>query len=130
MYPRSTRRFTGKSQQNGFSSIFAHLNYMKTLAVIFSVYILALTAIPCVERPFEKDVHQTGLSKSATHNHDREAGHCSPFCVCSCCGNHIVYIENIVLSTVFAFPGKQVFWFTPDLTSHPYHSIWQPPKIS
>ena len=103
---------------------------MKFFASILSFYILVLTAIPCVDRPFEKTANQSEFSKNTTDNHGQDGDHCSPFCNCNCCGNHVVSIENIVLSNVFSFPEKLVFWYTPNFKSNPYHSIWQPPKAS
>jgi hypothetical protein len=103
---------------------------MKALAVILSVYILVLTAIPCLDLPKNDILQKVELSQNTTDNHQNDGDHCSPFCVCNCCGHPIEYMENTLLSSVFSFTGKQVFWHTPNFKSNPDHSIWQPPKLS
>jgi len=103
---------------------------MKALAVILSLYIFILATLPCVDRPIEKALHQSGLSCKDADNHEHESDHCSPFCVCNCCGNPVVSMESFLLSNVFQFSEKLVFWYTPIIESNPYHFIWQPPKLS
>jgi hypothetical protein len=115
---------------SAFFSIFAYHTFMKALTVILSFYIVVLTIIPCIDKPHEKTVGRMELSGNSTHSDEQGADHCSPFCVCSCCGNHVVSIEKMTLSNVFSFPGKQIPWFTADFKSDPSRSIWQPPKIS
>jgi hypothetical protein len=111
-----------------FLLIFA-LSIMKVLTLIFSLYILVLTTIPCVDRPFEKTIHPSEQTDNACHNHDEAANQCSPFCVCNCCGTHVVSIENILLSEVSSIPGKVIFWYPADFNSNLYRSIWLPPEL-
>jgi len=64
-------------------------------------------------------------------DHDNDTEHCSPFCMCACCGqtlsnafaSYSLAIHNPV--SVEKFP-----LYNASFTLEVYLSIWQPPKIS
>jgi hypothetical protein len=58
---------------------------MKFFATILSLYILLLTAIPCVDHPEDHTLQKIEITQSATDNHQHEGDQCSPFCTCDCC---------------------------------------------
>ncbi len=101
---------------------------MKVLAIIFSVYVLLLTGIPCVDRPFDKCASAADCSNS-TNGGDHGLDHCSPFCVCNCCGNHVVNMNTTLIPEVFTCRGELMYWVPVSINSNPAYAIWQPPKI-
>jgi hypothetical protein len=104
---------------------------MKYLSLIFSIYILYLVSVPCVDDPLHicsKISEQT--SDQAPISHPDHADACSPFCVCSCC-NVMVTISpvTIINQPYFSFqrslvPESSTFISSFSLT------FWQPPKLS
>jgi hypothetical protein len=106
------------------------LKIMKALSVILSFYVLVLTTVPCIDRPFDKDIHQSGQAGNAAHNHENDTDQCSPFCVCNCCGSQVLSIETILISSILPLNKEHVFWYASTFKSNLFHSIWQPPKIS
>jgi hypothetical protein len=102
---------------------------MKVFTFIFSLYILVLIAIPCVDRPYENTIHPTEHAGQTSHGHGDDSDHCSPFCDCNCCGNQVVSMENILLPEVVSFQKRVVFWYPTKFISEPYRSIWLPPEL-
>jgi hypothetical protein len=103
---------------------------MKVFTFIFSLYILVLIAIPCVDRPFENTLHPTEHAGQASHDHGAGSDHCSPFCDCNCCGMQVLSMEAIVLPEVVSVTGKVVFWYPTRFISEPHRSIWLPPELA
>jgi len=109
---------------------------VKYFAILFSVYLLALSVMPCKDKEDCKHIHSEHFSNAgedgSDHSgHDKDIEHCSPFCMCSCCGTSCVYnysyykyIPNTpVLANTFTIYKTS---FIPEV----YLAIWQPPKIS
>jgi hypothetical protein len=72
---------------------------MKFFCYIFSLYFLALSIVPCT------DIHAMNGSESAelasfstdSHEncpHENGSDFCSPFCVCSCCGQNFTTFQT------------------------------------
>ena len=103
---------------------------MKIFAYIFSIYILTLTAIPCVDLPEENAMLKTVNISDSTTNHQNENDYCSPFCSCSCCVTPIIY--QVFTVEFKCYPIVQAFH--PEINSifisSPCYTIWQPPKLS
>lgn len=104
---------------------------MKNIAIILSLYLLTLIALPCID--VQKDIakHQVELSQqNQDEHHHSDADHCSPFCTCNCCATSLIIQEYIVQSNSFSYHEKQYFPVSSFSFSDPLASIWQPPKIS
>lgn len=111
---------------------------VKLLNLIFSIYLVALSCLPCadmeVNSAAHKDAHEVAKTapNNDSHSHDKENDLCSPFCSCNCCGSQIVSYFK-VLSYDFAVVSKniktQLPTYTSKFTSNFYGSIWQPPQI-
>jgi hypothetical protein len=103
---------------------------MKIFACILSLYILALTAIPCVDHPEDHTLQKIEITQSATGNHQHEGDQCSPFCTCDCCVSPIIHQDFIVRLDSFSF---LLGCFTPEYASafvSCYSGfIWQPPQL-
>ena len=80
----------GRTQQkSGLNVIFGQV---KQFCRIFILYFIALILMPCT------DVHAANptvlnSAPSTEHNscpHEKETDFCSPFCICSCCGQIVI----------------------------------------
>jgi hypothetical protein len=95
---------------------------------IFSLYILILTVIPCVDGQSNhievKGVHQT------TNHHSDEADHCSPLCTCQCCATSIVFADKPCQSESLPQMAEIVSYFVSHYQSSTCNNIWQPPQLA
>ena len=105
---------------------------MKFIALLFSVYFLALSYMPCSD---QNDCEYAGakselIADSDHSSHDADSEHCSPFCICACCG-HIYGYENSAGDFGFKTPVSSQIIVTYQASFIPevYLSIWQPPKL-
>lgn len=106
---------------------------MKFFAYIFSIYILALSLMPCTDALGMNAPNTSKTEITKTHNGDAEHNDfCSPFCICSCCNTPV----NITFDSFSIKVNKPVATslkipvFNFFFASNYYGSIWQPPKIS
>ncbi len=105
---------------------------MRFVAVIFSIYMLVLTAIPCIDSYYDvNSPYKTELTQEnhASHHHN-DSDNCSPFCTCNCCATSVVFHTQMAQLTCFSFTAKQYFPVTSVFISDPLANIWQPPKIA
>jgi len=104
---------------------------MKTFAFILSLYVLALTAIPCIDVQKEGAMYRIEVSQNNQDTHNQgEKDHCSPFCTCNCCATSVIFQEHLYLPDSFSFYEKQYFPVSSTFFTDPLASIWQPPKIA
>ncbi len=102
---------------------------MKFFTVILSLYILALTAVPCI------DVHGIDTSNKSEEfqktSTDRSSGidHCSPFCTCDCCVSPVLYQDFNLHFNSFSLDQNHFTQYFTDYVSSIFTSIWQPPKL-
>ena len=107
---------------------------MKWIAIVMSIYLMALSNMPCADMEVDSVAHKTAqFSSEANHSHDKSNDLCSPFCACNCCGAQVLSYES---APVFDFPAdysvitKQLPNYTSVFASNFYGSIWQPPQIA
>lgn len=89
--------------------------------------------MPCADMEIASTMQSSKeiSSKNDNHSHDKDNDTCSPFCVCSCCGN-----QGFANSTSYNFLsfkkiiGTKVFEFQSTLTCNYFGNIWQPPQIN
>jgi len=103
---------------------------MRILIILFSVYLCALTFVPCPEASACTDScdEELHLYDIIGDQQGGEAEHeCSPFCFCSCCQVYKVTAESTVRALLLPFTQNQ----TP-LILHFYSkkvtSVWHPPQ--
>lgn len=80
---------------------------MKTIAALFSIFLLALTLVPCTDVVGEP--HEEEATVHAPHHHDHdhegETDDCSPLCQCQCCHVNVTLTNALCLeapaSTVY-----------------------------
>lgn len=110
---------------------------MKSFCFIFSIYFLALSLMPC------SDVHEMNALESAEfaslaaneHSdcpHETGNDHCSPFCICSCCGQIIALAKAFkwhFKPVLTEFEEKSTFHYVFDWQSGHLNTIFRPPKV-
>jgi len=105
---------------------------MKFFTLIFSVYILALSILPCGDQRDCNQSEQTAITATTDHeNHNHEQETCTPFCICACCGS--VFSNLYYPATLSLFvptSSKNLPVYQNAFVREIYFNIWQPPKIS
>jgi hypothetical protein len=105
---------------------------MKIFVFIVSVYIMALSVMPCLDS-FTCEGEKSSATISGIHDHSEDEGDlCSPFCICSCCGCSFVGVNIPVFFSQSLKTVEQrinVPYYSQFNSSY-YHSFWQPPKLS
>ena len=106
---------------------------MKTIAYILSLYITALSLVPCADGMVPLSV-KYAIEEDAFGEHHHSEDHkddCTPFCICVCCGSMIVFSndapqlnDKVDISRVGSFQ----FYF--DYSFDYNHGVWHPPVIS
>lgn len=113
--------------------IFVDINrQMKLFACILSIYIVALTAIPCIDRPEDSHLQKSEIGGNAANSHQHTEGdQCSPFCTCNCCATPVIYQDFSVQFDGFSFIEQSIsVEYTSAIFSCHLSSIWQPPQIA
>jgi hypothetical protein len=105
---------------------------VKTILLIFSVYLLLLPGISCAGADNCSDEIESSVTKASGHD-EQEKEDCGNFCSCSCCV-HIVSV-NFQLSVIsidkpIGESVKHSFYHNISLPSNYFGNIWQPPKMS
>ena len=101
---------------------------MKFIALILSIYITALTAMPCVDNHAIDNVSNTYELSTQNHDHTSDVDLCSPFCFCNCCQT-LTQINFYKVNQV-KFAGSDLL--VPSFFQNEIEyiiSFWQPPKI-
>lgn len=107
---------------------------MKFFTVIFSIYILALSVMPCSDAYNDCKDNTEFSDNSQSHSHKSDTNDiCSPFCTCACCSVSAnpkftpfsIKITKLIAVSKLSFHNREFF-----LASNFYGNIWQPPKIS
>lgn len=106
---------------------------MKWIAILLSVYLMALSNMPCADMEVNSAMHKTAqFSSEDNHSHDKDNDLCSPFCACNCCGAQILSYQTPI---AFEFPQVYHLILSPlpsynsIIASNFYGSIWQPPQL-
>jgi len=107
---------------------------MKWIAVVLSIYLMALSNMPCADVEVDSAIHKTAqFSSEDNHSHDKDSDLCSPFCACNCCGAQVLSYQTAVN---YEFPGvyTKISILLPSyhsvFTSNFFGSIWQPPQLA
>lgn len=115
---------------------------MKILVLIWSIYILALSVMPCTDARnecYNTTISQIGLTENHSHTQDAN-DNCSPFCVCTCCNtitinldclpiqiHHFIHTAVKKITTYFISEKIRIRRFC--FLSNYFDNIWRPPKI-
>ena len=102
---------------------------MKYLAVILSIYIIALNLVPCEDNWIFDNVGTTEISQVIDDDHQHQnSDFCSPFCSCQCCQ---MTLSNIILADYNPNPiiSSELFHSLEGLEKKFNTSILQPPQF-
>lgn len=107
---------------------------MKWIAIVMSIYLMALSNMPCADMEVNSAMHKTAqFSSEENHSHDKDNDLCSPFCACNCCGAQVLSYQ---IAASFEFPVASHLISIPSPSYNSvficnfYGSIWQPPQIA
>jgi hypothetical protein len=104
---------------------------VKTIMLIFSIYLFLLPGIACAGEDDCKDELENVAAKTTNHN-EHEKEDCGNFCTCSCCV-HIVSVNFqlplISIDKPIGESARLSCYNNISLPSNYFGNIWQPPKM-
>ncbi len=102
---------------------------MKFLAVILSLYFLALNFVPCEDTHLDIDDIQIEISQNVDSNHDHDGSdQCSPLCECQCCHVHVIGFDLLQFRTHLGHIPTKIFSQDNDIIKDVVFPILQPPQ--
>ena len=109
-----------------------YLYNLKLIFLIFSMYLLVLPSITCIETDMcTGDLQSEVTQKDNYPKNENEPEDCGSFCTCSCC-MHIVSVNyqfaEIEISKTLVSTQLHFFYNNISLPSNYFGNIWQPPK--
>ncbi|WP_158798645.1 DUF6660 family protein [Pedobacter sp. L105] len=103
---------------------------MKILALLLSIMVLTLTAVPCCKAEGNPAHHHDQKANKNTEEKEDCCKNCSPFYVCASCVGFTISNYSIIGFTVYLKLIKHNFsHLTAELTQPPSR-LWQPPRLS
>ena len=103
---------------------------MKYLAVILSIYILALNFAPCEDNASFSDDTTTEVSQQSDSDHDHNSSdECSPFCQCHCCHIHATEFAPYQISFTVPDISTKLFLHFDSLGQDFNQTLLQPPRV-
>ncbi|RPD38296.1 DUF6660 family protein [Chitinophaga barathri] len=107
---------------------------MKWLMILFSLYILALSAVPCCGDDFccedEVMAFETGEAGHEEHDHNKPDAPCSPFFSCNTCHGVVVPDIDPAVTPGLTTEKSLRFYYTEHFLSEYATAIWQPPQAA
>ncbi|HUM45753.1 MAG TPA: hypothetical protein PLD84_02420 [Chitinophagales bacterium] len=106
---------------------------MKLFCYLFSIYILALSVVPCNDpHECENNGQLVFLSAPDHSDHSHETESCSPFCICSCCGTQSIsqFVQDCFGNNFPVTASKAHSIYSSVFIVDFFAAIWQPPKIA
>ena len=103
--------------------------------LLFAIFFLSLTVMPCSDENDCKEINPTELSNLENHqNHKEDIEHCPPFCSCACCGIFASQIINelftIEQANISIYKKQKISFFKSSFLSNFSCKIWQPPQLN
>lgn len=102
----------------------------------YIVYLLVLLAQPCQDVVAQthdccNEPEMSAHFENSSHNEPGE-DECSPFCICSCCGQAVASHKTsfgVTLDIETARFNTPLMTYSPPDTASFTISVWQPPKV-
>jgi hypothetical protein len=104
---------------------------MRLFLHIFSIYILALSVMPCSDA-YNNCKSETVFTEAHNHKSDRN-DNCSPFCTCTCCSTTAnPKFTPLKFDIAKPIATSKITYHNRDFSfvSNYCGNIWQPPKIN
>ena len=103
---------------------------MRTLCLILAAYLTLLACLPCADAAVMLEHERVTLAEDG-HDHPDGADHCSPLCLCACCG-----VVSVAPPAPLSLPTEATLVpeaatptaVTPDLVSVSAPPDGQPPR--
>jgi len=112
---------------------------MKIMIRILTIYIFALSLVPCgdggggimVIANHLFDIETQNISENNQNSDPCQDSPCSPFCICSSCFSALNTVDEICLpvKTLTPLPKNTPSFLVHFHPSDFNHSIWQPPQL-
>lgn len=102
---------------------------MKYLAVLLSMYLLALNLAPCTDVVTSDTDAKTEFSQAANDHQHQDSDLCSPFCICQCCHVSATYSQFTYIKLDINYISTQDFFYLNGTEKDITTSILQPPKV-
>ncbi|MFS4416022.1 DUF6660 family protein [Maribacter sp. 2307ULW6-5] len=103
---------------------------MRFLAIILSLYFLALNVMPCGDDGEISDSVTTEFQVDLDHNQDHgDCELCSPFCQCHCCHSHTLVFGLDIFEPIEPTVVQESFSHFESVSEDPVFTLFQPPKI-
>ena len=104
---------------------------MKFLAIIFSVYFLALNFIPCDDAMVYNDQDNVSVVFDGDQDHQESNGEdeCPPFCQCHCCHVHVVQFSSTIFEALEPSISTIIVQNRERLGKEIPNSHFQPPRV-
>jgi len=102
------------------------------VGIIFICYIIVLSCIFCSDGQTCAVINTTNVSAiaSAHDDHTNDTEHCSPFCICACCGQTVTSTLNLPAVNSNLQGGISLFnVYTQNFPAEVSLSVWHPPKL-
>ncbi|WP_405412201.1 DUF6660 family protein [Maribacter sp. Asnod1-A12] len=107
-----------------------YLCIVKFIAVILSLYFLALNVVPCGDDAQISDSSTTEFQVGLDHNQNHgECELCSPFCQCHCCHSHTIVFDLDIFEPIEPKVIQESFSHFESVSEDPVFTLFQPPKI-
>ena len=106
---------------------------MRIFALITSIYIAALSVVPCTDGMPQSSIHTDIEVSAAEHDHDHSEHQddCTPFCVCACCGSIVTLpTDKAMLENKIEISTDYLFHYTFDYSFDYSEGVWHPPSLS
>lgn len=100
---------------------------MKTLCIILSLYVFALSVVPCCSDDNCDDEIIENHSQEPKEEGDCNA--CSPFLNCGTCIGFVFTNLQIDIDEIPAVINQFVPFYKQQFSDDFFYKIWQPPKI-
>ncbi|SEQ57099.1 hypothetical protein [Neolewinella agarilytica] len=111
---------------------------MRHHILLFAVYLMALALVPCQDEyalvaPDAPAAVHAANSEHEHHDDSEHQDHCTPFCICACCGAFLDSPTELLPQIVAALPlppaGTTQPAYSPTWKPLQYASgNWQPPR--
>lgn len=107
------------------------LRRMRVVAFVMSVLILYMATLPCTDRGHSRIGAKQCLVSEAGDHTQRQADHCTPFCVCSCCATLVIVQSPYHTNPLAPQMSKKTYThYVNPLNMEVANTIWQPPQAS
>jgi hypothetical protein len=103
---------------------------MRYLAIILSVLIIGVSAAPCIDIHQNSENISAAISTDSNNTSEFQIDHCSPFCLCYCCGSVIIDKDIKFNLSIFSPVQELVSEYVSGYFLVLQNTIWQPPKFT